>query len=79
LVPRRPREKEKGLLLVGWPSKLLHIADFHEFFMFMGRVGETINTLHWFILDVMIEAKKRAWINLLFEHLHPKTLFNSFI
>jgi hypothetical protein len=42
--------------------------------MFMGRVGETINTLHWFILDVMIEAKKRAWIDLLLEHCHPKAL-----
>jgi hypothetical protein len=47
--------------------------------MFMGRVGETINSLHWFILDVMIEAKKRAWIDLLLEHLHTKTLNNSFI
>jgi hypothetical protein len=40
--------KKKGLLLVGWPRKLLHFANFHEFFMFMGRVGETINTLRWF-------------------------------
>jgi hypothetical protein len=47
--------------------------------MFMGRVGEIINTLRWFILDVMIEAKKRAWINVLLEHLHSETLNNSFI
>ncbi len=47
--------------------------------MYMGRVGETINTLRWFILDVTIEAKKRAWIDLLLEHLQPKTLNNPFI
>jgi hypothetical protein len=47
--------------------------------MFMGRVGETINTLRWFMLDVMIEAKERAWIDLLLEHLHPKIVNNSFI
>jgi hypothetical protein len=47
--------------------------------MFMGKVGETINTLGWFFLDVMIEAKKRALTVLLLEHLHPKTLNNSFI
>jgi hypothetical protein len=40
--------------------------------MFLGRVGETINTLWWFILDLMIEAKKRAWIDLLLEHLQPQ-------
>jgi hypothetical protein len=45
--------------------------------MFMGRVGEKINTLRWFILDVMIEAKKRAWIDILLEDLH--TLNKSFI
>jgi hypothetical protein len=45
----------------------------------MGRVGETINTLHCFILDVIIEAEKSAWIDLLLEHLHLKTLNNSFI
>jgi hypothetical protein len=47
--------------------------------MHMGRVGETINTLRWFILDVRIEAKKRALIDLILEHLQPKTLNNSFI
>jgi len=47
--------------------------------MFMGRVGETINTLRWFILDVMIEAKKRAWLDILLQHVHPKTLHNPFI
>jgi hypothetical protein len=47
--------------------------------MFMGRVGETINTLRCFILEVMIEAKKRAWIDILLEHVHPKTVNNSFI
>ncbi len=36
--------------------------------MFMGRVGEAIS-----IYDVMIEAKKRAWTDLLVECLHPKT------
>jgi hypothetical protein len=46
--------------------------------MYMGSVAETINTLRWFILDVMIEVKKRAWIDLL-EHLQPKTINNSFI
>jgi hypothetical protein len=47
--------------------------------MFMGRVGERINTLLWFTLDVMIEAKKRARIDLLLQHLHTKTLNKSFI
>jgi hypothetical protein len=47
--------------------------------MFMDRLGETLNTLRWYILDVMIEAKKRAWIDILLEHLHPKTLNNIFI
>jgi hypothetical protein len=76
---QKTQGEKKVLLLVGWPWKLLHFANFHEFFMFMGKVGETINTFGWFFLDVMIEAKKRAWIDLLLEHLHPKTLNNSFI
>ncbi len=45
----------------------------------MGSVGEKINTLRWLILDVMIEAKKRAWRDIFFEDLHTKTLNKSFI
>jgi hypothetical protein len=55
------------------------LQKFHDFFIFIGRGRETINTLCWFILDVMIEAKKWAWTDLLLQHLQLKTPNNSFI
>jgi hypothetical protein len=72
-------EKKKVCFWLAGHENFFTLQNFQEFFMFMGRVGETINTLRWFILDVMIEAIKRAWIDVLLEHLHPKTLNNSFI
>jgi len=69
--------REKKRSASGWLA--MKTSSLCKFFMYMGRVGETINTLRWFILDVTIEAKKRAWIDLLLEHLQPKTLNNPFI
>jgi hypothetical protein len=65
-------EKKKVCFWLAGHENFFTLQIFMTFFMFMGRVGETINTLTWFILDVMIEAKKGAWIDLFLEHLHPQ-------